>query len=439
MLDSKALTKIQTILLIAIIAVAAVAGIFGYMLWVPPSQSTELIRIGVCADTNSIYGVPMVQGATLAAEQINAAGGLLGRNITIVSEDDDSTSTSGDIAVGTNALTKLITADKADFLLTFSTYDLVYQDICSIQKKIHFSIYDANENLTQRVLDNYDKYKYTFRGESLANGSTLNLAHVQTLAALKNATGFTRVGYLLVDGGTIRGLTVPYLESELPKFGYQIVYRAIFPASTTDFTSYFAQAEAANTQILFVIEVSGAGCAAIVNEWSDRQSPMLLCGDLSVATVPSFWNTTSGNAEFMLAKSTGLSISYPITSQTASARDSFLARWGVGMNELSASAYDVVKFFLADAITRAGTTDTDMVIKALETINVDTVLSNDFRFTSDHDIYVAASGMMNLSETTLLYIVVQWQNGVQVPIFPDSLRKAVGGTLQYPPWQGPWS
>jgi ABC-type branched-subunit amino acid transport system substrate-binding protein len=163
------------------------------------------------------------------------------------------------------------------------------------------------------------------------------------------------------------------------------------------------------------------------------------CGDLSVATVSNFWNVTSRNADFMIAKSTGLSINYPITSQTIPAEDAFIARWGVPMTELSASAYDVVKFFLADAITRAGTTDKDTVIKALETINIDPDMSSDFRFTSDHDIYVDTSGMMNLAKTTMLYIVVQWQNGVQVPIFPDSLRKAVGGTLQYPLWQGPWS
>jgi len=37
----------------------------------------------------------------------------LGRNTTIVAEDDDSV-TSGDITVGINALTKLITVDKAE-------------------------------------------------------------------------------------------------------------------------------------------------------------------------------------------------------------------------------------------------------------------------------------------------------------------------------------
>ncbi len=166
---------------------------------------------------------------------------------------------------------------------------------------------------------------------------------------------------------------------------------------------------------------------------------MLLCGDLAGATLSNFWNMTLGNAESVLAKNTGVTMDYPITSQTAPARDAFLARWGVEMNALSASTYDVVKFLLASAIPLAGTTDTDAVIRALETIKVDTVLSSDFKFTSSHDIFVEASGMTNLSQSTLLYIVVQWQNGRQVPIFPESLRKATGATLKYPTWSGPWS
>jgi hypothetical protein len=206
-----------------------------------------------------------------------------------------------------------------------------------------------------------------------------------------------------------------------------------------DFTSNFAQAEAAKTQILFVTCVSPANCAAIVNEWYNRQSPMLLCGDMTAAADWNFWNITSGNTEFVLTKNTGLTIGYPVTNQTAPARDAFLARWGVPMQSTAAAAYDVVKFLLADSVTRAGTTDTDALIRALETIRIDTVLANDFRFTSDHDIFVDASGMTNLSQTTMLYIVVQWQNGAQVPIFPESLRKAAGATLKYPPWPGPWS
>ena len=439
MWNSRALTKIQSVALVAIIVVAAVGGGTGYVMWRAGLPPPEDIRIGICADLDMPSGIQILRGITLAIEQINAAGGLLGRNLTVVAEDDDSASAPYDISIATNALNRIITIDKADYIISLGTFGLPYQDICSQHKKIHFSLFYPLENFTQRVLDNYDKYKYSFRGEYLANGTIMNLSHVQALAALSKITGFNRIGYLMYDSSTIRGQTVPYFESELPKLGFEIVYRTLFPPATTDFTSYFAQAEAAKTQILFVIQTAIPRCSAVVNEWYNRQSPMLLCGDLSGAVDWDFWNITSGNTEFLLTKNTGLTMNYPITSKTAAAKDAFLAKFGVPMQNMAASAYDVVKFLLADAVTRAGTTDTDAVIRTLETIDVDTILSNDFRFTSNHDIYVGESGMTNLAETTMLYIVVQWQNGVQVPILPDSLREAAGATLEYPPWLGPWS
>jgi branched-chain amino acid transport system substrate-binding protein len=436
-MNSKAVTKIQTISLIAITLIALASGAVTYYFSSTP-QPKDPIRIGLCADLDSTVGLSYVAGATLAIEQINAAGGLQGRNLTLVSEDDDSMTPPYDVAVATNALNKLIAIDKADYIIAHSTFDLSYQDICSQQKKIFFSLIDPKENLTQRVIDNYEKYKYTFRGEYLANATTMDLAHVQSLAVLKNTTGFDKVGYLVIDNPTTRQQTLPYFESELPKLGYQIVYRSLFPLTTTDFTSYFAQAEAAQTQVLFVIQGTVPGCAAIVNEWHNRESPMLLCGDMMGVPDYTFWNFTSGNTEYVLTKNVGLSLLYPITKETISVRDAFLSRWGEPMRASSASAYDVVKFFLAGAINRAGTTETEAVIKALEDTNADTVLTNNFRFTSDHDIYVEASGMVNLSHGTLLYLVIQWQNGIQVPIFPDSLRIAAGATLKYPPWMGPW-
>jgi branched-chain amino acid transport system substrate-binding protein len=483
-LNSKAITKIQTAILITIITLAAVGGAATYfannenspsqptstplttttpepstvtptssttptatstpsataLVITPTPQPKEPIRIGVCADIGTSSGTWTIQGATLAVEQINAVGGLLGRNLTVVAEDDDGKS-GGTIETATNALIKLITIDKADYVITVGKTDttLLYQDRCSELKKIHFSVTDPLENLTQRVLDDYNKYKYSFRGEAFANATTMNIAHVQSLAALKNVTDFTKVGYLMFDTPATREASA-YFENELPKLGFQITYRGFFPYATTiDFTSYFAQAEAAKTQILFVTQADSAKCAAVINEWHNRQSPMLLCGDITGATNWDFWNVTYGNTEFVFTKNTGLTMNYPITNKTAPVKDAYLARWGALMSTTAAVSYDVVKFFLADAITRAATTETDAVIKALETINIDTVLTNDFRFTSNHDIYVEATGMMNLSKTTLLYIVVQWQNGVQVPIFPESLRVATGTTFKYPPWQGPWS
>lgn len=88
-LDSRALTKIQSVALIAVIVVAAVSGGVAYVLWGGPAQSAETIRIGIIADLDQTTGKGTLQGETLAAEQINAQGGVLGRNLTVVAKDDD--------------------------------------------------------------------------------------------------------------------------------------------------------------------------------------------------------------------------------------------------------------------------------------------------------------------------------------------------------------
>ena len=438
-MDSKALTKIQSTALIAIIVVAAVGGGAAYVLWRANQPPPEDIRIGICADLDGTAGSGIFRGATLAVEQINAEGGLLGRNLTVVTEDDDTETPPGDIAVASNALTKLITVDKADYIISTGSLVFTYQDICSEHKKILFTIGSTSVEHTQRVVDNYDKYKYYFRYGYLTNATAMNDGHVQSIAALGNAAGFTKIGYLLPDGVTMRDETIPYLDRELPKLGFEVVYRGVYPSATVDFTSYFAQAEEAKTEVLFTILTNLPKSATLVNEWYERESPMVLCGDIYGVPDAGFWNTTQGRTEFVLARGNSATLGYPLTSKTMPAREAYLKRWGVPMKGSSASAYDIVRFILSDAIRRAGTTETEAVIKALETTNVETIMARRFAFTSSHDILVEEAGMTNLAESHMLYIVMQWQNGKQVPVFPESLRLEAGGTYKFPAWQGPWS
>jgi branched-chain amino acid transport system substrate-binding protein len=64
----------------------------------------------------SFYGNESRDGALLAVEEINAAGGLLGRRLTLISEDDE-----GDAAKSVSAFTKLTTRDGVSIVLGSST------------------------------------------------------------------------------------------------------------------------------------------------------------------------------------------------------------------------------------------------------------------------------------------------------------------------------
>ena len=70
------------------------------------------IKLGSVLDNSGnldAYGKPMVMATTLAADEINAAGGLLGRKIQVVQYDSQS-----DIALYTKFAQQLVRQDKAD-------------------------------------------------------------------------------------------------------------------------------------------------------------------------------------------------------------------------------------------------------------------------------------------------------------------------------------
>jgi len=52
------------------------------------AQAAEPIRIGVIAENSSISGIAIPNAAQIAADEINAAGGMDGRKIEIVAYDD---------------------------------------------------------------------------------------------------------------------------------------------------------------------------------------------------------------------------------------------------------------------------------------------------------------------------------------------------------------
>jgi len=439
MLDSKALTKVQSVLLIATIAIAGFGGSLAYVLWSGQTQVAENIRIGICADLDMSAGKAILQGATLAAEQINAAGGILKRNITIVTEDDDGETPPFDVTVAANAMTKLTTVDKADYIIAAAgtTPSIAYSvsDICAQQKKIMLTNVVAMDQFTQRVLDNYEKYKYIFR-TTPPNASTISSGMLEGLTTLGKYTGFTKVALLFIDVLSAR-TTASYLNETLPSHGLQIVYSNFLSREATDFTSYFAAAEAAGAEIVVPYIPGGAG-VSFVKEWHDRQSPTVVWGVLT-GLGSSFWNLTEGKCDTVSFSDSPVTCGYPLTNETVPTREAYFQRWGAVPTMTAVGAYDTLRIILYDALKRAGTTDTEAVIKALENTNVETSSARHFVFTSSHDVMVGSGAVNNPAEDYMVVFMFQWQNGTQVPITPQTIMREAGATYKYPDWTGPWS
>ena len=431
-MDSKALTKIQSVILASIIVVAAVCGGIAYVLLSSNGQISDAVKIGICADLDSVEGSAIWQGAVLAAEQVNAEGGVLGRDLEIVAEDDDSETPPFDIAVSTNAMNRLITVHKVDFIINgYAT--LVSQDIACQHKKILFCIMNTQDNLTQRVDEDYDTYKYFFR-TGIPNGTSALDGTVESLEVCREHTGFNKVALVRHE---IAGPEAAFV-ADLEGHGFEVVYSANVPLETVDFSSYFAKAEAAGAEILYPIILGQAG-VPFVKEYSERQSPMVMWGYVVMAAMNNFWELTEGKCEYVSTNGFPVVTGYPLTTKTISTREAYVERWNQAITNFAGTTFDTVRFILPDAIKRAGTIETEAVIAALEKTEVETSMARRFVFTSSHDIFVGEAGPNRPAEEYFLVCLFQWQDGVQVPVYPIEIMEEAGATYKYPPWRGPWS
>ena len=90
----------------ALMAFAALSALCTYA---PAHAQAETFKIGIISPMsgpNARYGAFANKGAALAAKEINAAGGVLGKPIVLLAEDDR-----GDASEAASAVSKLITRD----------------------------------------------------------------------------------------------------------------------------------------------------------------------------------------------------------------------------------------------------------------------------------------------------------------------------------------
>jgi len=432
LLASKAITKVQSLILIAIIVVAGVAGGVAYFLLSGDEQTSETIKIGFLSDLDGVVGKPNWQGAKLAVEEINAEGGILGRQVELISEDHDG---GGDPVILTNALTRLVTQHEVDFIMGQSgSSETLVQDIISQHKIICISGLSIPDEITQRVLDDYDTFKYYFN--IAFNATSVKLGMTDSLIYIREMTGFNKIGYLAED--------MPYtkpirdeLDVFLPENGFELLYKGIFPLGTMDFSSYFAAAESAGVEVLLPI-IALDGGIPFCKEYYDRQSPMLVWSGVNVlASGPSGWEWTDGKCNHMDFGTFPTTAGYPFTSKTLHTINAYMDRWGEHITNGGASYYDAIKFILADAIERAGTIETEAVIKALETTSVETSNARNFVFTESHALMMGTDANDPNADYPIV-IGFQWQDGIQVPVDPLKIMEEAGATVTFPDWSGPW-
>ncbi len=195
----------------------------------------------------------------------------------------------------------------------------------------------------------------------------------------------------------------------------KVVDHVRFSPDTGDFTPIYNKIEAAKPDLI-VTGISHVGVQPTV-QWRNQQVPLAMTGMNSQATSSTFWSNTNGATQGVIFQS----IAVPgaaITDKSLAFSAAFKKRFGSDPSYAGYMAYDQV-YYAADAVKRAGSTEADKLVDALEktdwvgTVGRSQFYGKDDQFT--HSIKYGPGFVTGL--------MAQWQDGKQVAVWPKSLAQ----------------
>jgi len=409
---SKSDSRLTAAMLSAAAAIAALAlATPGY------AQTNEPIKIGVIAEATAVAGSSIPQAAQLAADEINAAGGVNGRKIQIISYDDHSTAPEA-----VRAFQRAVNEDHVNAVIAsyISEVVLALEPWTGRLKTVMVTPGAASDVITQNIAKDYDHLKYTFHGYS----TSTSIADATCDAAkdlLVNNLHMKSAVVMSEDAAWTTPLDAEYLNC-LPKIGIKVVDHIRVSPDTTDFTPIYNKIEGEKPDVI-ITGISHVGVQPTV-QWKQQEVPIPMFGVSSQATNSSFWNDTNGAVEGVLYQAfAGPGVA--VTPKTLPFVAAFKAKYGNNPSYCGYTSYDEV-YYIADAIKRGGT-DPDKLVAALEKTDwVGTIGRVQFKGKDSPNPHA-----LKIGPSTISGLMLQWQDGKQVNLWPTNVAN---GKTKFPPF-----
>jgi branched-chain amino acid transport system substrate-binding protein len=395
---------------------AAAAGAFALACHSTAAHAANPIRLGVIAEAQAIAGASIPQAAQLAADEINAKGGVDGRKVEIIPYDNHSSA-----ADSVRAFQRAVSQDHVNAVIAsyISEVVLALEPWTGRLKTVMVTPGAASDVITENIKKDYDHLKYTFHGY-LTSSSQASLVCDAAKGMLVDGLKMTSAVIMSEDAAWTTPLDKGYEEC-LPKIGLKVLDHIRFSPDTTDFTPIFNQIEGSKPDVI-ITGISHVGVQPTV-QWKNQQVPVPMFGIASQATNATFWNDTNGATEGVLYF--GVSgPGAPVTSKTLPFVDAFTNKYGAPPSYAGYTAYDEV-YYLTDAIKRAGSDDADKLVEALERTDYEGTIGR-IRFLGEDSSHPHG---LETGKGAITGLFLQWQDGKQVNLWPKELAK---GGVKFP-------
>lgn len=378
------------------------------------------IKIGVLApspDKNPI-GASIANGAKLAAKQLNDDGGVKGNDVKVVVKD-----TKQDPSTGKQKYQELLMSENVDATTGVFTSEVLVNILDDIaqQKKVHITAGAATPEASKRVHENYDKYKYHFRAGPL-NAYQLGVNMVDFGKAKFSDMGWKSVAVLVEDYEWTKPVSQA-LDDRLSETNVEIKMRKRYASGTENFTPIFDQVESSGADAVFVA-MAHTGTPAVV-QWAKQQRPFEFGGIHVPMQLPSYSEATKGACQYGVTQNSATPTS-KVTKKTVPFSNAYNDEYDSYPVYTGYIAYDAVNQYI-DVVKKAGSTDSDTVVKKLE--------GSSYRGTAGTLEYYGKDNKyahdVKYGKDLVWPVYQQWQGGKQEVIFPDKLATA---EYQKPSW-----
>ena len=335
--------------------------------------SGEPIVIGYAGMVLSPGTRPCMAIQKLAVQEINEAGGVLGRPLKYVIADNK-----GATSLTVEGTRRLLLEEKAKFIFVEGRTEICLaaqeNGAAMFKDYPHIMVFNGPQGmeLTDRVVDDYEKYKFCFRDYDPEVCQYAQMRYFFRDVYPRMLPGMKKVAILWEDlewskpfrnGDPARGYG--RWEDMIEEYGYEIVYSKPVKPRGTMYLPLLQQMAGKKADYILYVSSWFTDVESFTKQWADsaaRDIPICLYG--GVAQTQDFWKLTGGKGLGAICAFTEARL--PLTEKTIPFVD-LAKRHNIPAQVHVHIAYADIYFIKKVIETAGGVDDIDKLIKAMET------------------------------------------------------------------------
>jgi branched-chain amino acid transport system substrate-binding protein len=234
----------------------------------------DVLKIGVHGPMTgpaAEVGRYIKNGAIIAADEINAGGGILGRQVELVYGDTESKP-----EVGVSVLERFMTKDQVDVIIggLHSSVNIAMQEAAAKYGKIFVTGGPVSEILSDRVKKEPDKYWFYFKNapaySEMKPSYRSFFQYIESKGWFKPKT--KTVVAIVEDTDYGRGLAKSF-EEAMGEDGWKLSATEVVKIDQADYSAQMSKLRALKPDILYTVQTSPAAAASLCKSFAQTGVP----------------------------------------------------------------------------------------------------------------------------------------------------------------------